>query len=177
MRRSYAPRFFLFLIVCLAGGSVGCEQGANEDAEALPQIAGSYALVAGLETSGCHPPTYGFEDLYAFMNIADNLALTTLAVLSQSETEVTATLDPSDCVLTGSVGVSGGITLQGPCDDDLYNRQLRVTGTIAELEGRWRLSSSLAVEVDSGDGAGGAPDGTADCSDGLSLGGTGPGTS
>ena len=139
--------------------------GADDDDVDLPmQIAGHHTLLGSQEDGDCYPPEVEYHDLYAFSELTpQDLPAFTLDI-TQQVGALEAVLGPADCGLGGSVGATGAVTLEGPCDDDLMDRMVRISADVTSTgSGGFSWDGAMVIEVDHGDGDGGAPDGTVDC--------------
>jgi len=127
-------------------------------------IAGTYALVAQQLDSECVGPEWDFWEIFDFMERTPTDVPSMQIVMTQSEGDIEASLSPGGCVLEGSVGPSGTFSIRGGCDTSSMDRDLEISGNITLFGANFDVDANMRIDVDQGDGAGGPPDGTIDCS-------------
>lgn len=141
---------------------VGC--GPTEEPPAEPRdMAGAYNLAFTQENSGCLPGVASYEDIFGFLDSVDLGTPVGSAVVTQDGGVIEASLSPASCLLEGSVDSTGTFDLGGSCSDATLGRELFMTGTVTPEGSNLRLAGTMAIEVDVDDGAGGGPDGVAEC--------------
>jgi hypothetical protein len=152
-------------LLCLAALLLGCPStGPENPAPEIPDLSGEYTLVFSQANTECFPPDHTFLDIFGIFKDVDDGTPVTTATFAQDGTQLAITLHSSDCTLEGGVGEEGSFNATGPCHDAAMDRQITVAGDAnrSGMDG-WAIDANAVIDVDSGDGAGGAPDGETDC--------------
>lgn len=165
-------RLLNVLSVLLLLPALAC--GGGEEEPVIPDVSGSYNLVAQQEDSDCLPEVASAEQIWGFMSeAASGIRVMTLEV-SQDAGELSAELGPSGCIWEGVVDVAGSVTLLGDCDDPDVARSAHLAALLSPYGGGWEVLGSMAVEIDTLDVDGEtAPDGVPDCVVQAGIEGTG----
>ncbi len=156
--------FVLAFVAALAAAPLaGCPSSDPPPAEPL-DVAGTYAVVATQLDSECVGAEWDFWEVYDFMERTPQDIPSMTMEVTQDGGAIAAALSPGGCSLDGTVGPTGTFSLRGPCDTATMDRDLEISGTIAEFGAGFDIEASMRIDVDRDDGAGGAPDGVIDCS-------------
>jgi hypothetical protein len=159
------------LSVLLLLPSLAC---GGEEEPVIPDVSGSYNLVAQQEDSDCLPEVASTEQIWGFMSeAASGIRVMTLEV-TQEAGELSAELGPSGCIWEGVVDAAGSVTLLGDCDDTDVARSAHLATLLSPYGSGWEVLGSLSIEIDTLDGEGNAgPDGLTDCVVQAGIEGTG----
>lgn len=162
---------FAFLLTLVVFVLSGC--GGEEEAS-VPQISGSYNLVAQQQDSDCLPEVATEQQIFGFMTEAATGVRVMTMELSQEGGELSAELGPSGCLWAGVVDTTSSVTLSGDCHDGDIARSGRITAVAEPYGAGHELLGTLRVEVDTLDADGNpGPDGVPDCEVIADLEGTG----
>ena len=159
------------LLLCLSVLVSSC--GGEED-PVIPDVSGSYNLVAHQRDSDCLPEVADSEQVWGFMTEAASGIRVMTVDISQDVGELSALLGPSSCEWTGVVDAMNSLTLSGDCHEGDIARSAHLATTISPYGGGWELLGTMALEIDTQDGEGaGGPDGVPDCEVMSDIEGTG----
>ena len=163
----------LIAIACL-----GCASSSDDDAVTPAEIAGEYTFSGQILENQCLPSDGWdlWDDLFAFAVETASGQPSFQMVIEQDGIDLVASVsrgtEVTSCALEGSVGTTANFTLDGPCDDDLIHRRVRILGTATVFGDGWDVAGTLSIAVDGGEA--GTPDDLIDCEvEEVSLQGTG----
>ena len=160
---------FLSLLCFLS--LLACE---GDEELVIPDISGSYNLVAQQEDSDCLPEVAAAEQVWGFMDEAATGVRVMSLVLAQETGEVAAELSPSGCLWAGVVDEAASVTLGGDCDDTDVTRSAHLTALFSPYGSGWEVDGSLSIEIDTLDSEGNpGPDGVPECVVEAGVAGTG----
>jgi len=136
----------------------------GEEEVVIPDISGSYSLVAQQMDSDCLPEVAPAEQVWGFMDEAATGVRVMSLDLAQDGGEIAAELSPSGCLWAGVVDQAASVTLGGDCDDPDVTRSAHLTAMFSPYGSGWEVAGSLSIEIDTLDSEGNAgPDGVPEC--------------
>lgn len=146
----------------------------GEESPVIPDVSGSYNLVAQQTDSDCLPEVAAAEQVWGFMDeAASGVRVMSLAVTQQGG-ELSVELSPSGCLWIGVVDEAASVTLGGDCDDSDVTRSAHLTALLSPYGSGWEVDGSLSIEIDTLDSEGNAgPDGVPECVVEAGVAGTG----
>lgn len=162
-------RFLLALLVVPLFSCVG-----EEPPPSPANMEGQYNLVGTQRDSDCLPEWASVEQVWGFMDeAASGIRVMTMSVV-QDGADITATLGPSNCTLTGVADAAATMTLGGDCHEGDVARTLHLTVDGVALGAGWEIEGTMTIEVDTLDADGAAgPDGVEECVVTANIEGTG----
>ena len=162
----------LFVVGFLAVPLFACV--TEEPPPAPADMEGQYNLVGTQRDSDCLPELASIEQVWGFMDeAASGIRVMTMSV-AQDGADITATLGPSNCTLTGVADAAATMTLGGDCHESDVARTLHLAVDGVSLGAGWEIEGTMTIEVDTqdADGVAGA-DGVEECVVTANIEGTG----
>jgi hypothetical protein len=140
----------------------------------IPDVSGSYNLVAQQQDSDCLPEIADAEQIWGFMTEAASGIRVMTVEIAQQAGELEAELGPSGCLWSGVIDAAASLTLSGDCHDSDVARSAHLTALASPYASGWEWTGSMSVEIDTIDIEGNAlPDGISDCVVHADIEGTG----
>ena len=147
--------------------------GGEEEPE-IPDVSGTYNLVAHQRDSDCLPEVADVEQIWGFMTeAASGIRVMTLDV-TQEVGELQAVLGPSECEWSGVVDSAFSVTLNGDCSEQgVVERSAHMALSASPFANGWELLGSMSLEIDTTGPDEETPDGVSDCTVDAEIEGTG----